>query len=596
MPQPAGTVPRTWPAGLAHSESLRLPAGGLGTPVGQPRRHIATVALEDYFHVTPFEGLIAQDEWYRFESRMEESTRKTLDLLDAHQVRATFFVLGWVADAVPQLVREIARRGHEIASKGYSHRDIRQLSRGEFRDDVVRARDALANATGRRILGYRVPQGWLDRSDLWALEILAEAGMVYDSSVRLVLRSYAEEPWRRFSHVTQVLGRPFLEVPLSSIQVLGLDVPIAGGNYFRQFPDRLMRRAVRWWDRNYAAPYVMYFHTWELDPDQPRINGATLVNRIRQYRNLERMPAMLASYFSQYRFTSIADYFHLDQEPLTPAATLAAVPLARAVPAARDAAEAVRIPVTVVIPCYNEEQSLKYLANTLNSVERRLGDAYSLEIVFVDDASTDATWDTLLKLFGTDPRCRLVRHERNRGVAAAIRTGTEHASHEIVCSMDCDCTYDPHELVGMIPLLTADVDMVTASPYHPRGKVRNVAPWRLFLSKSLSAIYRRVLHQQLATYTSCFRVYRRSAVLPIRLEKSGFLGVAELLGRLDLVGSRIVEYPTCLQVRLLGRSKMKIIPTILGHIAVLALLAKVRLFGRGQRGTARRHTLTPSTE
>jgi glycosyltransferase involved in cell wall biosynthesis len=171
----------------------------------------------------------------------------------------------------------------------------------------------------------------------------------------------------------------------------------------------------------------------------------------------------------------------------------------------------------------------------------------------------------------------MVRHAHNRGVAAGIITGIRKASTEIVCSMDCDCTYDPHELARMIPLLAEGVDMVTASPYHPKGAVLNVPRWRLALSKTLSRMYRVVLHQRLATYTSCFRVYRRDAVAAVHIEHPGFLGVAEMIGKLDLTGSRIVEFPTTLAVRMIGRSKMKVLRTIAGHVKLLMELWLLRV-------------------
>jgi hypothetical protein len=143
--------------------------------------------------------------------------------------------------------------------------------------------------------------------------------------------------------------------------------------------------------------------------------------------------------------------------------------------------------------------------------------------------------------------------------------------------MDCDCTYDPHELGSMIPLLTDGVDLVTASPYHPEGQVRNVPGWRLFLSKRLSRLYRMILHQKLSTYTSCFRVYRKQTAASVELRHSGFLGVAELLARTDLAGRGIVEYPTTLEVRVLGRSKMKVFWTIMGHLSLMADLVRLRL-------------------
>ncbi len=546
---------------------------------GSTRTHVLTIALEDYFHVTPLQTVIHQDRWYRFEMRLEASTRRTLDLLDECSARATFFVLGWVADAAPELVREVVARGHEVASKGYHHGDFRRLSREAFRDDAVRAREALERAAGRRVLGYRVAQHWLRPSDDWALETLAECGYEYDSSVRLVFRTYAHEPWRQFPHRTTAAGRPFLEVPLSSVRLLGLHVPIAGGNYFRQFPDGLVRRAVARWDRECPAPYVMYFHTWELDPDQPRVNGVPLSQQIRQYRNLRKMPALLRHYLESYRFTSIAEYFELDQHATLPEPGADAVVRPRPPALSAGAStngQPVRTAVSVVVPCYNEEQSLPYLANTLRSVVGKWGHRYDFSFVFVDDRSTDRTWEVLGTTFGAQPHCTLVRHERNRGVAAAIQTGLRAATAEIVCSMDCDCTYDPHELGRMIPLLTEGVDVVTASPYHPQGKVRNVPRWRLFLSKSLSRLYRVVLRQKLHTYTSCFRVYRRQAALDVTVERGGFFGVTEMLGRLDLDGRRIVEFPTTLEARMLGRSKMKVLGTIAGHLGLLLLLVRLR--------------------
>ncbi len=543
------------------------------------RTHVLTIALEDYFHVTPLQTVIGEDRWYRFEMRLEASTRRTLDLLDECGARATFFVLGWVADAAPELVREVAARGHEIASKGYHHRSLRQVSRQAFREDALRAREALERAIGRPVLGYRLAEDWLRPADAWVLEVLSDCGYQYDSSVRLLFRTYAAQPWRQFPYRTTVAGRPFLEVPLSSIRVLGLHVPIAGGNYFRQFPSRLVRRAVAHWDRHYPAPYVMYFHTWELDPDQPRVNGVPWRQQVRQYRNLEKMPGLVRRYLETYRFTSIADYFDLAHPASMPqaggdgAAFVPALSNGHAVSAA--SAEVLKA-VALVVPCYNEEQSLPYLANTLRSVIGTWGHQYRFEFVFVDDCSTDRTWETLRAVFGGWARCTLLRHKENRGVAAAIQTGIRAAEAAIVCSMDCDCTYDPHELGRMIPLLSDGVDVVTASPYHPEGRVKNVSRSRLFLSRTLSRLYRLVLRQKIHTYTSCFRVYRREAVAGVAVERGGFFGVTEMLGRLDLAGRRVVEYPTTLEARMLGRSKMKVLRTIAGHLSLLTQLTWLR--------------------
>lgn len=238
------------------------------------------------------------------------------------------------------------------------------------------------------------------------------------------------------------------------------------------------------------------------------------------------------------------------------------------------------LPVSVVIPCRNEAPGIPQLVSVLMSVQGALAREYALTFIVVDDGSEDATWARMTAAFGDNPSFVLLRHRVNRGVAAAIRTGLRAAETDIVCSIDADCTYDPHELRRMIPLLIDGVDLVTASPYHPRGAVRNVPPWRLALSKTASRLYRLVLRQQLHTYTSCFRVYRRCAVLDLPLRDGGFVGVAEMLGRLDLRGSRIVECPATLDVRRFGRSKMKLVRAIAGHLRLLTWLAVRRLFAR----------------
>jgi len=585
-----------------HEERERLVQPGSG------KTHVLTIGLEDYYHGATFNRLIPRGHWHRFEPRLERSTQATLALLDEYGIKATFFALGWVADKMPELIREVVARGHDLASKGYYHRHIRDFSRGEFREDLARAREALERAGGRRIVGYRVAQLGLSPVDLWALDVLAEEGYEFDSSLRPTFRAYESEPWRRFVHRHEFAGRTLWEFPVSSASILGWHVPIAGANYFRQFPHALVQRGVRGWDREYPHPFVMYFHTWELDPEQPRITAAPMYARVRQYRNLDRMGLILRHYFERYRFTSIASYLGLaTAEALVPAQHEAARQSASrssgeshlpeyagrtSGPTALDGGESgfdpavdtsaaghggSRTLVSVVVPCYNEELILPYLANTLAGVEVALAARYEFRFVLVDDGSHDGTWAAMQRLFGDRPNFTMVRHPHNKGVAAGVMTGIQHATTEIVCSIDCDCTYDPRELAKMVPMLAPGVDVVTASPYHPNGRVLNVPGWRLFLSKGVTQLYRLVLHQKLCTYTACFRVYRRSAVIDIPLERTGFIGVTELLGRLDLAGSRIAEYPTTLEVRILGRSKMRILRTIIGHLVLLQRLAWLRM-------------------
>ncbi len=240
-------------------------------PLASSKRILLTVGVEDYFQVGSFERLIEREQWYRFDTRIERNTRKALDLCERFGIHATFFVLGWVADKLPELVQQIVGRGHEVASSGFYHRTIRDMGPSEFRDDLQRSRESLEKASGRRVVGHRVPH-FLGPKDLWALDVLAEEGYAYDSSIRPLFRNFASDPRRRSVHEHRFGDKRLVELPLSSSSLFGLSLPIAGGNYFRQFPHTLMKPVVKRWQRTHTDPFVMYFHVWELDPDQPRIN------------------------------------------------------------------------------------------------------------------------------------------------------------------------------------------------------------------------------------------------------------------------------------------------------------------------------------
>ncbi len=370
------------------------------------------------------------------------------------------------------------------------------------------------------------------------------------------------------------MGNSFVEFGSSGL----FCVPFSGGNYVRQFPDGLVRRIVARWDRDIPVPLFFYFHIWELDPDQPRITAAPPLQRVRHYRNLDVMLDRVRYYLSNYRFSPIADYLGLpapkpaELEPLENASS--GVDLGASTGAA---SLTTVLPITVAVPCYNEEATLGYLANTLRSFSEAVAHEYKVFYVLVDDGSSDRTWERLNEIFGDWKDCSLVQHARNRGVAAATLTGIAHAHTEIVCTIDCDGTYDPLQLKEMVPLLGPDVDLITASPYHELGEVINAPGWRLFLSRGLSFLYRRVLHQKLATYTSCFRVYRASAVRNMTLRYDGFVGIAEILSQLDMSGKGVVECPAVMEVRLLGHSKMRNLKTIRGHLELLAHIVVERI-------------------
>jgi polysaccharide deacetylase family protein (PEP-CTERM system associated) len=544
------------------------------------KKHLLTVLVEDYFHVGAFENLIQQRNWSHFEPRYEQNTLKTLDLLDQFDTKATFFVLGWIAQQNPKLVREIVSRGHEIASRGFYHRSLRHLTPEEFREDLRKTSGILEDASGQKVIGYRSAEKLSYEKDDWIFDILAEENYVYDASF---LPSKKDAKAKRLAHQVHTNGKAIWEFPYSTRNVgLGL-LPISGGNYFRQIPYTLMRHAVNDWHERYEEPFVLYFHVWELDPEQPRISAASRYNRIRHYRKLDKMEWVLKEYLQKYDFVCGAEFLGIKSEPSAVADGLASVIETPAFNPPAIAGGSDKTPISIVLPCYNEQETLPYLANTLRSVEVNLSEkGYETNYIFVDDCSKDATFDKLHELFGAKENVSIVRHETNKGVAAGIMTGLKAAQTEIVCSMDCDCTYDPHELENMLPLMTEDVDMVTASPYHEKGGVRNVPEWRLFLSKGASFLYRRALRSKLSTYTSCFRVYRRSSVVDLKLKETGFLGVAEILGKLDLRGGKIIEYPAVLEVRLFGFSKMKTARTIFGHLKLLSHLTKERVFRKSE--------------
>ena len=545
------------------------------SPRGQTK-HLLTVSVEDYFHSGSLQGVVAPKYWTRIESRLEKSIRETLDLLAEHQIVATFFVLGWIAERQPEIVRMIRAAGHEIASRGYGKGELR--SPQALRENLQRTREALERAGSNRIFGYRHWR-WLNRpEELWVLDVLASEGYSYDSSVSPLFRRFRHDPDIYEAHPRTIAGAPapLWEFPVSTTSIMGFRVPISGGNYLRQLPHRIMSQAIAEWDRSRKTPVLFYFFPWEIDCEQPRVQGLSTFQRIRHYRRIGKTRHVMRKYAKLYEFQPVGDFLGLPWR--TAPVTAPPVRPATEILTAPPELPADALSVSVVVPLYNEETNVPYLRGNLVDLAVRLSRQFRVQFILVDDGSSDGTWKQLQERFGGLPSCRLVRHEKNSGVAAAIMTGIRTATTPIVASMDCDCSYDPAELEKMIPMIK-EADLVTASPYHPDGEVYNVPPWRLFLSRTLSSIYSVLLSSKIHTYTSCFRVYRKEAVEKLELREGGFLGVAELLIRLKLAGGRVVEYPATLASRLFGESKMKVVRTIFRHLGLIAELAKLRLRG-----------------
>ena len=271
------------------------------------KQNILSIDVEDYFHVEAFAGVVKRSEWDAYSCRVEANTLRLLDLLDQHQAQATFFILGWVAERYPRLVQEIANRGHEPACHSYWHRLIYSLDREEFSRDTARAKDVIEQAGGTRIFGYRAPSYSITKRSLWALEVLAEQGFTYDSSIfpiRHDIYGIADAP--RIPFRVETAGSSLMEYPITTFRFLGSsNMPVGGGGYLRMLPDWYTNFGIRR-AHSEGLPLIVYLHPWEIDPQQPRI-PAPLKSRIRHYTNLRSMESRLSNLLSSTPFSSFRD-------------------------------------------------------------------------------------------------------------------------------------------------------------------------------------------------------------------------------------------------------------------------------------------------
>ena len=267
-----------------------------------------SVDVEDYFHVEAFADRIKYRQWPDFPSRVRANTHRVLELLGEYGCRATFFVLGWVAERDPKLIREIAEAGHEVACHSYSHRRVNLLTPADFREDLRRARAVIEEAAGVRILGYRAPTFSIGRDNLWALEILSEEGFLYDSSIFPIRHDlYGFPGFPRFPHRLQLQSaRTMFEIPMTTTRVGGICCPAGGGGYLRLLPMQYTRWALRRVHRKDRRPFVVYFHPWELDPDQPRIAGSWK-STFRHYVGLGVMEKRLRELLARGPFEPLID-------------------------------------------------------------------------------------------------------------------------------------------------------------------------------------------------------------------------------------------------------------------------------------------------
>ena len=276
----------------------------------QDIKNALTVDVEDYFQVSAFAESIDRSNWDGYELRVEANTLRVLDLFDRYEVKATFFTLGWIAERVPGLVREISERGHEVACHGYGHQLVYDIGPKAFQEDIHRSKGILEDITGKAVIGYRAPSYTITERSLWALDILIEEGFRFDSSIFPIYHDrYGIPNAQRFPHMLDREGGSIAEFPLTtrkfSLFGKSVELPVAGGGYLRLLPIGLIRNSLQRVNTVEGQPVVLYFHPWEIDPGQPRVGNLSLKSRFRHYVNLSKTYGKLEVLLKTLSFDSM---------------------------------------------------------------------------------------------------------------------------------------------------------------------------------------------------------------------------------------------------------------------------------------------------
>jgi len=288
--------------------------GKSGRPFAIPPKHIMSVDVEDYFMVEAFAGSITKSSWPRWPSRVVESTKRVLDLFGTYDAKGTFFFVGWVAERFPQLVRDVIAHGHEVGCHSFWHRPVYSLTPEQFREDTRLAVHAIEQSSGVRVKGYRAPSWSITKDCFWALDILAEEGFSYDSSIYPIHHDlYGVPGAQRLPYTVNGPNGPLLrEYPPATIRILGQNLPAAGGGYLRILPLAYTHWVFRHFEQLSGGGVVTYLHPWELDPEQPRLD-VKLKSRLRHYTNLSTMKKKLESLLRLYSFQRFQDLLAVEQ-------------------------------------------------------------------------------------------------------------------------------------------------------------------------------------------------------------------------------------------------------------------------------------------
>lgn len=271
-----------------------------------------TVDVEDYFQVSAFENVISHKNWDQYPLRVEKNTYRLLELFEEHNAKCTFFILGWVVEKCPKLIQSIVSFGHEIASHGFAHQRVVNMTREQFFRDVEKSKKVLEDSSGKAVLGYRAPSFSINNSNEWAFDVLAELGFKYSSSTYPIKHDlYGVPDWPRFCYKR---SEGILEIPIPTLQKKGRNVGIGGGGYFRLYPYMLSDRRIKRYLLEEKQPYNFYFHPWEIDPKQPKIQNAPLKSKLRHYLNLSRMEHKLVKLLEDYQWSTMQNIYLSQQQ------------------------------------------------------------------------------------------------------------------------------------------------------------------------------------------------------------------------------------------------------------------------------------------
>ena len=271
------------------------------------RLNAMTVDVEDYFQVSAFEDVIAKDSWDSQQLRVGKNTHRLLDLFAEHNVKSTFFTLGWVAKRCPDVIKRIVNEGHELASHGLEHQRATTMSRSQFDKDVYESKAILEDVSGSAVKGYRAPSFSVNDTNTWVYEVLAEQGFVYSSSTYPIVHDlYGVPDWPRFKHQRD---EGIIEIPIPTIRKKEANVGIGGGGFYRLYPYWLSKKRIMAFMENETAPYSFYFHPWEIDPEQPYVNNANWRSKFRHYINLSRMESKIEMLLKDFNWGSMYDVY-----------------------------------------------------------------------------------------------------------------------------------------------------------------------------------------------------------------------------------------------------------------------------------------------